>query len=259
MATFHGHFSSVSLGGMQTSLQVILPEHHLSTPNRTLYLLHGLNDNETIWTRRTAVERYADTYGFSIIMPFVDTSYYTDMAYGKNYWTYLSEELPKAVSSYFGLNPDPASTYVAGHSMGGYGSFKLALNHPEHFAAAASFSGALDVSSLLEYTPEDKKDQRRRSLNIIFGENSDLDSFGGDLFTLVNQHQKAKRPLPNLYQFCGTEDYLYNMNTKFRDHLTTHNIPAYYEESKADHTWDYWDYCIETFMRKISEAEKGLD
>ena len=29
--------------------------------------------------------------------------------------------------------------------MGGYGAFKLALNHPERFAAAVSLSGALSL------------------------------------------------------------------------------------------------------------------
>ena len=36
-------------------------------------------------------------------------------------------------------------TFVAGLSMGGYGAFKLAMRHPERYAAAASLSGALDM------------------------------------------------------------------------------------------------------------------
>jgi putative tributyrin esterase len=32
--------------------------------------------------------------------------------------------------------------------MGGYGAFKLALTHPDRYAAAASLSGALDVAEL---------------------------------------------------------------------------------------------------------------
>ena len=34
---------------------------------------------------------------------------------------------------------------MAGLSMGGYGALKLALTHPERYAAAASLSGALDL------------------------------------------------------------------------------------------------------------------
>ena len=257
MASFHGYVAPVSLG-IQTGLQIILPEHtNQTTQPKTLYLLHGMGDNETIWTRRTAIERYADTYGFTVIMPSVDTSYYTDMAYGKNYWTYISEELPKIISTHFNITTDPEHTYVAGLSMGGYGSFKLALNHPNRFRAAASFSGALDVKSLLAHTPEENKEQRKLSLKIIFGDNPNLDAIGADLFSLITKHQEAGLALPDLYQYCGTDDFLYRMNTNFRNHLKEQGIQAYYEESKADHTWDYWDYCIESFLKKICERDNA--
>ncbi|MFK3936239.1 alpha/beta hydrolase [Alkalihalobacillus sp. NPDC078783] len=251
MASFHGHFVPESLG-MQTGLQIILPEHTQTTqPRRTLYLLHGRGDNETNWVRRTAIERYADTFGIAVIMPNADTSFYTDMAYGKNYWTYISEELPHIVNTHFKIETSPEHTYVAGLSMGGYGAFKLALNHPDRFRAAASFSGALDVRGLMSAVPEDQQDERERSLTSIFGHNPDLEAIGADLFSLVTKHQQAGRALPELYQYCGTDDFLYEMNSRFRDHLKNQGVDAYYEEEKADHTWDYWDYCIESFLGKI--------
>ena len=38
-------------------------------PYRTVYLLHGLSDNHTIWMRRTSIERYAAAYGLVVVMP----------------------------------------------------------------------------------------------------------------------------------------------------------------------------------------------
>ena len=35
----------------------------------TLYLLHGLSDDHTIWQRRTSIERYAARYGIAVVMP----------------------------------------------------------------------------------------------------------------------------------------------------------------------------------------------
>jgi S-formylglutathione hydrolase FrmB len=37
---------------------------------KSLYLLHGLSDDQTIWIRRTSIERYANEYGICVIMPF---------------------------------------------------------------------------------------------------------------------------------------------------------------------------------------------
>ena len=69
------------------------------------------------------------------------------MEYGKKYWTFVSDELPQIARSFFHLSDKREDNFVAGLSMGGYGAFKLALNHPDRFAAAASLSGALDIRS----------------------------------------------------------------------------------------------------------------
>ena len=109
-----------------------------------LYLLHGLSDDESIWLRRTSIERYATQYGLAVIMPDGGRSYYADMFHGGKYWTYLSEELPRVMQSFFRFSTKREDTFAAGLSMGGYGAMKLALHCPEKFAAAASLSGALD-------------------------------------------------------------------------------------------------------------------
>ena len=60
-----------------------------------LYLLHGLSDDDTIWLRRTSIERYVAPLGLAVVMPQVHRSFYTDEAYGGRYWTFISEELPE--------------------------------------------------------------------------------------------------------------------------------------------------------------------
>src|SRR5438105_6350898 len=110
----------------------------------TLYLLHGLSDDHTIWTRRTSIERYAAERNLAVVMPAVGRSFYQDTAGGARCWTFLSEELPAMMRSFFPLSEKRADNFAAGLSMGGYGALRLALTHPEKFAAVASFSGALD-------------------------------------------------------------------------------------------------------------------
>ena len=69
-----------------------------------LYLLHGLSDDHTIWQRRTSIERYVAPLGIAVIMPNVHRSFYTDMAHGLKYWTFVSEELPQIAQSFFPLS-----------------------------------------------------------------------------------------------------------------------------------------------------------
>src|SRR5919108_3091874 len=138
--------------GFFTSMHVLLPQRTLAdakakrTPKyRTLYLLHGYSDDHTAWQRWTSIERYVDGLELAVVMPAVHLSYYTDIAYGGKYWQFISEEVPAVVRDIFPLSSERKNNFVAGLSMGGYGAFKLALTHPERYAAAASLSGALDI------------------------------------------------------------------------------------------------------------------
>ena len=87
-----------------------------------LYLLHGLSDDHTAWTRFTSVERYAAEHGLAVVMPSAGRSFYADERHGHAYWTYVADELPQVVRRFFRVTDDPARTYVAGLSMGGYGA-----------------------------------------------------------------------------------------------------------------------------------------
>src|SRR6185295_10994153 len=112
--------------GLSTSMTVILPQQttgQIGMTGRTgggafptLYLLHGLSDDDSIWLRRTSIERYVAELGIAVVMPQVHRSYYTDEAYGQPYWTFLSEELPRVASGFFRLSPRREDTFVAGLS-----------------------------------------------------------------------------------------------------------------------------------------------
>src|SRR5271154_6181517 len=152
------HFFSEALA-LTCSAHVILPQATTAQIGMTggktrekyptLYLLHGLSDDHTIWTRRTSIERYAAERNIAVVMPAVTRSFYQDMASGPKYWTFLSEELPALCQRYFPLSAAREDNFAAGLSMGGYGDLRLALARPEKFAAVASLSGALDLARRL--------------------------------------------------------------------------------------------------------------
>lgn len=231
-----------------TSSQVGLTGHAGRIPYPTLYLLHGRTDDHTIWMRRTAVERYATDYGLAVIMPAVHLSYYTDMAYGLRYWTFINDELPQIVRSFFPVAENRDDIFVAGLSMGGYGSFKLALQNPDRFAAAGSFSGVLDLAAFVDASPE------RADWELLFGSDPVLHDSDNDLLTLLDTRKRDGARIPDLYQCCGTADFLYENNQAFRSRAQALNISLTYEEEVGtEHTWDYWDRSIKRFLEWLAE------
>jgi putative tributyrin esterase len=244
MALIQCRFMSKVLN-MSTSMTVILPENiAIGTRVPTLFLLHGYSDDDSIWVRRTSIERYVDSMGIAVIMPQVHRSFYADMDKGLNYWTFLSEELPKVARSMFPLSEERTDNFVAGLSMGGYGAFKWALNKPEFFAAAASLSGALVMGperthAIAEPIVSD--------LNLIFGEHGFAET-NNDILWLIKQANTNNGPQPLLYQCCGTEDFLYEENLIFRDACEKTSLSLTYEEGPGVHNWTYWDHRIQDVL-----------
>ncbi len=249
------NFFSETLG-MRATLGVILPQRTLaetqgkSKPKyRTIYLLHGHSDDQTAWQRWTSIERYVEGLNLAVVMPSVHLSFYTDMVHGGKYWQFISQEVPAVVRDLYPLSPARADNFVAGLSMGGYGAFKLALTHPDRFAAAASLSGAVDIREVVTAHPEDPLNTAwLEGMRNIFG--ADLGQVAGsqnDLFTLAEQ--VAKGPIkPKLYQCCGTEDFLYADNLRFRDFAQTLPLDLTYEEGPGEHEWGFWDRMIQKVL-----------
>jgi putative tributyrin esterase len=250
MALLHCNFKSETLQ-IAASMDVILPQKpRFKGKFQTLYLLHGLSDDHTIWQRRTSIERYVDDLNLAVVMPAVNRSFYANMASGPRYWDFISQEVPAVARAFFPLSDKRQDNFVAGLSMGGYGAFKLALSQPRRFAAAASLSGALDMS----YRIEGGDDAFAAELKHIFGKG--VKGSDNDLLHLATQLSTRKTPRPRLFQCCGTEDFLYEHNTRFRDHATTSGLKLEYREGPGGHTWDFWDEYIQQVLDWLPLAGK---
>jgi S-formylglutathione hydrolase FrmB len=210
----------------------------------TLYLLHGLSDDHTIWQRRTSIERYAANYELAVVMPAVHRSFYADMTTGYRYFTYVTGELPSLVRSLFPLSEARKDNFVAGLSMGGYGAFKIAMTLPDQYAAAASLSGALDVVEGASY--RDKEWQTE--LKAIFGKPRQLAGSANDLLHLAEELSVSKWKRMPLFQWCGTEDILITQNWRFRDHAKKLGLNLYYGEGPGEHEWGVWDQQIQRVL-----------
>ena len=202
-----------------------------------LYLLHGLSDDSTAWLRYTSIERYAAAHGLAVVLPQVQRSFYADEAHGERYFTFLSEELPGIVASFFRVSGRREDTFVAGLSMGGYGALKWALHQPERFAAAASLSGALDLEAV-------SQDEWRTPLvqRLFDGRVGP----GDDLFALLDAADVDT--LPSLYVGCGAEDALIDGNVRFVDEATAAGADVHVDFRAGEHEWGLWDATIQDVL-----------
>jgi len=253
MALIQCDFHSDVLG-MACSMNVIIPQQSITqigmsggtakTEYPVLYLLHGCSDDHTIWGRRTSIERYVAGMDLIVVMPNVHRSFYTDMKAGAKYWTFVSEELPEIVKSFFPVSTRREDTFVAGLSMGGYGALKLALRCPEKFAAAASLSGVTDIHGFAA-----DHDGFNHDMKLVFGDMEEFVGSDDDLFQLSTDLKKSGKDIPNLFQACGTEDFLYDGNIRYRDHLQQLGYDLHYQESLGVHSWDFWDANIQDVLK----------
>lgn len=244
MAHLRCDFFSESLA-LSTSMTVLLPQPargQIGMAGRAdeaappvLYLLHGLSDDDTIWLRRTSIERYVADLGLAVVMPQVHRSFYLDGARTGAYWQFLSEELPQVVQRLFRVSDAREDTFVAGLSMGGYGAMLSALRRPDRFAAAVSLSGALDVARL------QTTDELGVFSHVFDGPVQGSDA---DLFALLDRADPAA--VPPLYVRCGTADALVEDSRRFTAAAEVAGVAVTSAlDPGDDHEWGYWDRTIQ--------------
>ena len=112
----------------QASFEMLIPnDMHVEAPVgeaiqpakqlKTLFLLHGYTGCAGNWVP----EELAARYGFAIVMPSVENSFYLDgISTGHQFQTFVGEELVDYVRRTFGLARSPADTYIMGMSIDVY-------------------------------------------------------------------------------------------------------------------------------------------
>ena len=253
MALFNIQYRS-SVLNKATCITVIIPESAPDDDIPTLYLLHGMNGNHAEWSRKSSIERYAKDRNIAVVMPDGDNSFYHDMAFGEDYFTYIADELVAYTRKIFRLSHKREKTFIAGLSMGGYGAFRIALMRPYQYAAAASLSGCVDMATRIMSSVWDQRVKIAQSIWGMDYHNRLKDS-DSDLFYLI-KNWPADAPRPRLYSVCGTEDSLHADNITFRDFMAEHPEFEYsFTSAPGKHSWAFWDKWIRPAMDFMLQAK----
>ncbi len=259
-----------------------------SSEFKTLWLLHGMTCNNMTMHNSLGLDPLSDKYELAIVMPDADLSFYVNMKYGGDYFDYITDELPRYLQALLPLSREKKDNFIAGESMGGYGAFYLAMNKPGKYDAAASLSGPMDIHDIAKVLSTDelvakkpllvsdpekfdtfadefsrKNDiplelirtlikqcniRENRTFKAMFGENPELDGTDYDIFTLAKKLNASKEHL-RLLALCGTSDFHYPGNLRFKKSVRELNIDYTFIDGPGGHSWEFWNPHFEDVVR----------
>lgn len=248
---------------MNTQATVILPERrgvpHVARDEAypVLYLLHGHGQDHTSWLRLTRIEFYLQNSDVIVVMPNANRSSYVDGVNTHRYGSYLTQELPRAMKNWFNITSDREKTFIAGMSMGGYGTLRAALGCPEQYGAACAMSAGIRMGTCDLRGKADKGlaipevPEINRNFRNTFGAEDKYDGSPFDLRHLARQLNTNSGPTPRILQLCGTEDPLYEENIAFSDFIRKEcpNLDYTWMEGPGIHDFDFWDRESRTMLK----------
>ena len=239
--------------GMNQSFTAIVPEddsffkqHEPVKPLKMLLLLHGLSSDATSYMRLTSIERYAEAHQLAVIMPNADHSGYANMAFGHSYYDYILE-IYNYAHQVLPVSKKREDNFIAGHSMGGYGTMKFALTQGRLFSKASPLSAVFQAQGLMQLDYPDFAPKA------ITGEDTNIKDTELDTYYLVDEAVEKGLTIPKLLIQCGTEDFLYEDNQQFMTYLDDKGIDYQYEEGPGEHDYAFWDKAIKRTIEWLVE------
>ena len=259
MAQMQVNFYSNSL--MRTAtVNVIIPTDkrtnlgQLAAPAKfpVLYLLHGILGNYTDWISGTTVQSLADTYNLCVVMPSGDNKFYVDSTKsGDLYGTFISEELPDFIERTFPVYTDREHTFLAGLSMGGFGTVVNGLKNPQKFGYLGMFSAALIKNNIINSRNTNVQDlltKKNYETMLDLKNAKDYEGSVNDYDLLAEKLAASDEPKPKIWIACGTEDSLYPANEVFAKKLKERGDSVKWSKWKGKHDWIFWQECIVKFI-----------
>lgn len=210
------------------------PKHTPKAKYPVIYLLHGGGNNHATWAGYTKVEMYAEEHQIAFVCMSGENKSYITRDGSDDYYRFVNEELHDFVTGLFPVSADPADSYIAGLSMGGYGTLVHGLNNPEKYAAMGALSAGITLRNWTNAEDEAKYSPVK----------------------LAEKLAAEGKKFPKIYMATGEDDFLYKDNVEFRDKLISLGADVTWESMPGyGHEWRWWDMQIEKFIKWLPRTD----
>lgn len=133
---------------------VYLPPSYMTSPNRrypVVYFLHGYAAHAETYWKSLSVPAAADAavadgsaHEMILVLPdaftVYDGSMFSNSPTTGDWETYVAQDLITYIDSHYRTIADRSARGLAGHSMGGYGTVRIGMKHPEAFSVLYAMS-----------------------------------------------------------------------------------------------------------------------
>ncbi len=196
-----------------------------------LYLQHGGGENEVGWVWQGKIANIADNLLAQgrmkemIIVMNAGYAFPEDKPWHPSMSAFL-DELPEDcvpfIDRTYRTLTDRHCRAIAGLSMGGMQTQKIAFHHPELFSWAGIFSGGLVI-----YNEED------------------------DYRDVLYDPEAFSRQFDMLFVACGMQEGGYTSTVDHVADVRAHHVPVEMFEGYGYHDWTFWRHCAKSFLMKL--------
>jgi len=191
----------------EVSVGVIIP----AKVEKFMLLLHGYGGSFKHLDDNLPLKQYADENHMVVVTPNMNNGYYLNK---ENYLVneYVLRELIPLIFKRFDLKKE-LPMYIAGISMGGYGSLLIGSAFQDKFRKIISISGAFIAHDVAIGNPQvvgapgDKVTWRYFTDTFAPFDTLESDRYRNPIAAIVNS-----KVVPELIMTCGTKDELYERN-----------------------------------------------
>lgn len=263
MAIIDVNFYSKSLF-RNVSVKVILPADQFSftgdlewdkKPFKTLYLLHGVFDDQNSWLYNSRIAQWATEKNLAVVCPAGENMFYVNApgingqprksSVGEEYSRFIGEELVEFTRNILPLSKKREDTFIAGLSMGGYGAIYNGCIYHKTFSHIAALSPALMIDDAVNSSYNKAIVLRNRAFfERYFGDMTNLKDSDLNPYHLIQRLKSEKAELPKIYLTCGKNDHLFSRIEDFASFLMTQGTDFIFEKGSGGHDWNFWNEYI---------------